>query len=134
MKKKEILERIVDFEPAYDKRDKGCGIGSVRIRFVLKGKQGAVQLLLGTNWYTNTVDYDNRDKLSAWDLGYHSRKPRYKGHKRISKKCCYLNNRPCYYGGSGLNAKPYLEILINKGSKGVWKELEHYYWRIFNKD
>lgn len=44
------LERIVRFEPAYDKRDKNYGIHGVQVRFVLKGAEGAVQFLLYTNW------------------------------------------------------------------------------------
>ena len=65
------------------------------------------------------------------DLGYHSPVPMYKDQTPTSDSCEYLDGKPCYYDGSGLNAKPVYDILLKEGSEGVWKYLEDYYKRIF---
>lgn len=136
-----ILEKIVEFSPAYDKRhpepSKNYGIGGVQIRFVLKGKEGAVQLLLGTSWYLPHVAEWLREKGSrfeklyeppkGWDLGYHSPKPIYEDQSLAVDSCPYLNGKPCYYDGSGLAADPIRDRLISEGSEAVWEELTDYY-------
>lgn len=58
------FERIVDIRPAFDKRDpdpaKDYGIGACRIAFVLKGPKGAVQFVIGTDWYLPHTQRQNR--------------------------------------------------------------------------
>lgn len=157
--KKEKLEKIVEFSPAYDKRNtnpkKDHGIGAVRIRFVLKGKKGAVQFLMGTNWFlpetiaeyktgfksgitgeiktTNLLDEKNDcSGISGWDIGYHSKKPMYEGHESIDENCPYTDGI-CYYDGSGLRAKDIPELLVRKGSDEIWKYLEKYYLSTFGE-
>lgn len=95
------------------------------------------------------------------DLGYHSPKPMYEGqlpmgaekfdfdHKETLKgaagdiqiptrvltgtftPCQYLDGKPCYYDGSGLNAERIYEVLVAEGSAGVWRELRAYYDETF---
>lgn len=129
------FERITTLEPAYDLRDKDCGVGAVTLRMVLKGKEGAVQFVLYTGWYPKTATHipDSMCKPQPADLGYHSPSPRYDGQDVIQEDCEYLNGKPCYYDGSGLNAYEAYDILLKKGSKGVWKFLEGYYNDIFIK-
>ena len=67
------------------------------------------------------------------DLGFHSPKPVYKGQRRSSNECQYLDGKPCYYDGSGLNAKRVFGILVKKGGEAVWKELEDYYKETFGE-
>lgn len=137
------FEKIVEFYPAYDKRNadpnKNYGIGSVQILFALKKGNKAVQFLFGTNWFLpetieeylrignkgKTAPYDlTRGKqLHGWDVGYHSPKPTYKGHKPMKGKCRVLHGK-CYYDGSTLRAVDNEEILIREGSEGIWKFLE----------
>lgn len=143
------MEKIVNFHPAYDKRDddpsKDYGIGSVTIRFVLKGKRGAVQILLGTNWYlpetikeyktegikgriVNLLDKENDcSGIHGWDIGYHSPKPMYERQEPIADDCPYVEGGKCYYDGSGLRAKDIPEMLVRKGSDTIWKILEEEY-------
>ncbi len=49
-----IMQREITMTPAYDKRDpdpsKNYGVHGVNIVYVLKGKLGAVQFVLYTNW------------------------------------------------------------------------------------
>lgn len=93
-----MLERIVEFTPAFDKRDpdpqKNFGIGGVDLRMVLKGPEGAVQFLLLTQWMLPNVqaELDARatprslSRPIAADLGYHSRTPRYDGQKPMGSE------------------------------------------------
>ena len=185
------LKRIVKFAPAYDKRNpdpsKNYGVHGVELRMVLKGKEGAVQFLLFTNWMLPRVQLDTDLRILSKaskgvrlvpsvskelgplltkvskdlecaerladlrdseeldlldlqilyhpmpvDLGYHSPKPLYEDQTQISDSCEYLDGRPCYYDGSGLNAKSIYEVLLKEGDKGVWRELEEYYKLTFN--
>ncbi len=141
------MERIIELTPAYDKRNpdpsKNYGIQGVSMRMVLKGDKGAVQFLLFTNWMLPHIykewkgtKYDDltiecRYKPMAADLGYHSLSPIYEGQTTISDKCEYLDGKPCYYDGSGLNAEKVFDILVREGGEAVWKFLENYYNEIF---
>jgi hypothetical protein len=141
------VERILTFEPAWDKRDKdpnkNYGIHGVNVRFVVKGDKGAVQFLLYTNWQLPHVQAEQESRpinpryphlmctpLPA-DLGYHSLTPHYEGQTTMGP-CEYLDGRPCYYDGSSLNAERPWKVLLEKGSDGVWKYLEDYYTSTFN--
>ena len=145
------MERKIDISPAWAKREKGCGIHGCEMRFVLMGKLGAVQFLVFTNWHLPEVQDELLDRPSdkshveekfrihalfspmPADLGYHSPKPKYDGQESTSEKCPYLDGKPCYYDGSGLNAEPVYEILVREGSDGVWKRLEEYYVQVFGE-
>jgi hypothetical protein len=152
------MERIVIFSPAFDKRHpepgKNYGIHGVELKMVLKGDKGATQFVLYTNWMLPhvTKEMDNRilresttGRLSdislrctyhplPADLGYHSPVPQYEGQSICSQSCEYLDGKPCYYDGSGLNAERIYEVLLKEGSEGVWKELENYYNDLFGKE
>jgi len=151
------MERLVTFSPAWDKRNpdpnKNYGIHGVELRMILKGDKGAVQFVLYTNWMLPHVTAELDGKLikegrqgklneysfcivrpSPADLGYHSPKPIYEGQSACSESCEYLDGRPCYYDGSGLNAERIYDILLKEGSDGVWRELEDYYKMIFESE
>lgn len=126
------MERITKLTPAYDKRHKdpkkNYGIHGVDVRMILKGDLGAVQFVLFTNWYLKHIDKSRwsdymKEPLPA-DLGYHSPKPKYEGHTRITESCEYLDGKPCYYDGCGVAAGVIYDILLKEGSDGVWEELE----------
>jgi hypothetical protein len=143
--KERMIERIVEFGKAWDKRDsdptKNYGIGAVSIRFVLKGIEGAVQFLLLTDWYLPHVTEELKSKpriddlhpMPA-DLDYHSRVARYEGQKLIDDKCVWLDGAPCYYDGSSLAADRVYQRLLVEGSEGVWAELEDYYHSVFGEN
>jgi len=145
------MEKIVKFYPAFDRRKdpKGnYGIHGVDMRMILKGDKGAVQFVLYTNWHLPHVQEELNLKaigqdstyISAIlnplpaDLGYHSPVPQYEGQSVASESCEYLDGRPCYYDGSGLNAERIYEALLKEGSDGVWRELEDYYNIIFESE
>ncbi len=141
------LDRVILVRPAYDKRpknkgDPNYGIHGAELLFGLKSKRGAVQFVIYTNWYLPKVAEEMRGKdrfltgksmfepLPA-DLGYHSPKPTYKGQESITESCEWLNGKPCYYDGSGLQAEKVFNILITEGHEAMWKYLEEYYYSIF---
>lgn len=133
------FERRVLVSPAYDKRDsdprKNFGISEMKITFLLIGEKGAVQWMIGTGWYTASARehlrgfVDRHDKSGAptpWDLGYHSKVPRYE-HHTSSHKDCEFTGGPCYYDGSGLNAELLMERFLEEGEAYLWPALEAYY-------
>lgn len=140
------MEKIITFEPAFDKRDKdpskNYGIHSVTLRMVLKGELGAVHFVLYTGWNLPHVTEEMRHKMSPnnhflfepqpCDLGYHSPKPLYEDQYKHSN-CPYLNGKDCYCDGSALNSNRIYKILLEKGCDGVWKALEEYYTELFNE-
>ena len=138
--------REVQFIPAYDLgRQKGQGIGSAQIRFILNGPKGAVHFVCDTNWYLpatvsrlgshlamSTIrEIRNLFKPMGFELGYHSQF-KDKGITRID--CDILDQGYCYYDGSSSPADDFVDTLIAKGSDGVWEELEQYYQDIFESD
>jgi hypothetical protein len=149
------FEKIIKFEPAFDKRDpdpsKNYGIHGVELGFYLKGPHGTVQFKLFTNWHVPGVrkERETDDSLlqsphisaircaeihfgpSPADLGYHSPKPMYEDQTMISSECPWVEGGECYYDGSGLAAERIFDVLTEKGDEGVWEELESYYRSTF---
>ena len=135
------MERLVFFEPGFDRRSsdpkKNYGITGMKIRFVLRGEQGAVQFLVGTSWYPEHVQRERHGKVDryfdvqplAWDLGFHSIAPR--GNGESSFDCDVLPTGKCYYDGSTLNAEPIRDRFLVEGDDAVWEELEVYYQETF---
>lgn len=104
------FQRIVEFTPAFDKRSpepgKNFGIGSVELRMVLKGPEGAVQFLLMTSWMLPHVEKELQERaidrihlggsvkeefghlfrVLPADLGYHSPKPMWEGQTPIGSQ------------------------------------------------
>lgn len=91
-------------------------------RFILIGPLGAVQFV-----YMTTLD----GKDLAVDLGYHSRTPRYEDQSITRPSCPYLNDEPCYYDGSSLNADTPLRIYRHDGEEALWSYLNNYYNEVF---
>lgn len=146
------MEKIVSFSPAFDKRHadpaKNYGIHGVDIRFVLKGKSGAVQFLIYTNWHLPKVQNEmNAHALRSCDkyaiesllpmpadFGYHSKCQQYEGQESITDSCEYCDGQPCYYDGSSLYAETVYKRLVQEGDSGVWDELQKYYEEKFGVD
>lgn len=137
------LERIVEFHPAYDKRDpdpsKNYGIHGMEILFVLKGPAGAVVWLIYTNWNVpsarslrpnHSMGIYGRPFMGA-DLGYHALVSQYE--EQEERDCCYTSSGKCYYVGSGLNAELLVENFIAQGDKYLWAALEAYYRTCFEE-
>lgn len=139
------FERIVQMEPAYDKRSsdpkKNYGIHGVNLRMVLKGPLGAVQFVLFTNWQLPHVTQETIRKAQhdsspvalkcfflpmPADLGYHWKTRHYES-QYSHESCEYCDGQPCYYDGSTLNAERIYEALLKGGSEAVWLELADFY-------
>jgi len=141
------MEKLIKFYPA-------SGSHGVDLRMILKGNKGAVQFVLYTNWMLPhvTKEMDIRILKEARqgalsdislrctyhplpaDLGYHSPVAIYEGQDICSESCEYLDGKPCYYDGSGLNAERIYEVLLEEGSDGVWRELEDFYKNVFGSE
>jgi len=138
------FEHRIEWKPGFDKRSDNpatnYGVGAMRIWFYVIGPKGAVQWQISTNWYPesarqhlNRFPYSERDLTrapEAWDLGYHSRTPRYEGHDKMDH--CDLIEGGCYYDGSSLNAEPLVEGFIQGGTDWLWPKLEDYYRHVFD--
>ena len=139
-------ERLILFEPGFDKRDpdpkKNYGIGGMKIRFVLKGEKGAMQFLIGTDWYPYDTQkeylsrFPNKDNVQpgGWDIGYHSLTPMYEGQESMTDVCEFLDGKPCYYDGSGLAADRLIPAFLARGADAVWEELEEWYQTKFEEE
>ena len=132
------FETIVWVAPAYDRQSEGYGVGACRITFVLKGPLGAVQFMIGTEWYTpsarehllnfpHTTKRCLEMKPSGWDVGYHSPKPMYQGHSPMGGTCELVEGGQCYYDGSGLMAEEWVEGFVSGGTKWLWPRLRSQY-------
>ena len=142
-----MSEKIVTFSAAFDKRHpdpkKDYGIHGVDLRFVYKGEKGATQFVLYTNWHLPRVTEEHRKEMGSdnyflfepmpADLGYHSPSPQYEGQTSVEEECPYLDGKPCYYDGSGLQAHRVYVRLLEEGDDGVWAELEEQYKRLFEE-
>lgn len=143
-KDQKTLERIVECSPAFDKRhsdpSKNYGIGSMTIRFVLKGPEGATQFMIGTDWYLPHVQSELRHKEAferevkpmGWDIGYHARTPQYDSQSPMEGPCDYLAGGSCYYDGSGLAAEDFVPCFLEGGSDAVWAMLTERYNDLFH--
>ena len=121
------MKKIIKFIPAYDKKEKNCGIHGVDIKFVLIGELGAIEFRIATGWYLKSTRGDNQDcSFLPSGLTYHSPKPFYENQYAV-KECEYLNDKECYRDGSILNSYEVFDILCEKGDAGVWEYLENYY-------
>jgi hypothetical protein len=145
------MEKIIQFDPAYDKRhphpSQNYGIHGVDLRFVLKGELGATQFVVFTNWQLPHVTEEllgepkHLDAIGIStlflplpaDVGYHSPTPMYDGQEPMSDRCEYLDGRPCYYDGSGLQAERLFSRFVTEGEPAVWKELEEVYVNRFGE-
>ena len=131
------FEKKIEFTPAYDKRPQ-YGVHGMEMRFLLKGPKGVIQFLLFTHWMTKNVQEEQEKKYKnipmpsclyepfPADIGYHSYVPMYEGQGTMGP-CPYLDNKPCFYDGSTLNADPIYWLLVEHGEEALWKRLEEEY-------
>jgi hypothetical protein len=146
-----MLTKEVVFYPAFDKRhkepSKNYGIHGVSIYFFVKGNKGAVQFAVYTDWHLPNVqdEQTNRGTIYPYglkpmgaDVGYHSAVPQYEGQEPFSGpgECKMVpEGESCYYDGSGLRAEEWVrDILLPKGSEGVWAALKEKYTRMFGEE
>jgi hypothetical protein len=137
----EKLERRIDFNPAFDKRNadpsKNYGIHGVEMRWYVIGEKGAVQFVVFTNWMLPHIEQEERTR--SWppsltrpmpaDVGFHSRVPMYEGQAAMEAGCSLLGGGPCYYDGSAMQAQNLFDKLLVEGGEAVWIELEAR-WRV----
>jgi hypothetical protein len=115
----------------------------VTVRFIVKGPWGATHFVIYTSWQLPKVQKELAKmaikgstiptmtalevlyKPLPVDVGYHALSPQYQGQEQI--ECTILEGGKCYCDGSALRAQDVFNILLEKGSKGVWEYLEAEY-------
>jgi hypothetical protein len=135
-----ILKKLIEIQPAYDRRDEGYGIGSVIFRAILKGPQGAVTFVLFTNWNLPHVQRELDAKDVHFDpipvsVGCHSRTPLRESDEPSRENCEYLDGDPCYYEEYPFGtADKIYQYLLTEGDAGMWKQLTAIYIKEFGLD
>ena len=130
--------RQIKFIPAYDRRDsnpdKNYGIHGVTMHFILKGKEGGIDLCLYTNWHLPHV----RDELIEKNhceifflpmpagLYEHSKRRKYEQQTEINE-CDICDGEPCYCAGSSTASDKLFDILVSQGENAFWSEMERFY-------
>ena len=118
------MEHVIEFDAAYDQRDKGGGIHGVTIRFVAKEDNKAITFVIYTHWMLPGIDFPGWEPMPA-DLGYHSPRPMYEG--QTSLEDCPYTGGVCYYDGTSLGAQEPFDILRRDGLESLWKYLDETY-------
>ncbi len=146
-----MLTKEIVFHPAYDKRSpepsKNYGIHGVSIYFFVKGDKGAVQFAVYTDWHLPHVQDEQKGKdfiglfglkPMGVDVGYHATEPQYEGQDKFCGpgECNLVpEGESCYYDGSGLRAEEWVRnILLPKGSEGIWEALKEEYTGRFGEE
>ncbi len=143
MKLKRIVQFGKPFHKIHEDPTKNYGVGSLTIRMVLKGKEGATQFVFSTGmylpktydyWHVRGIDAKQEPQYTGYDVGYHSHKPMFDGHTSFTNSCEYLDGKKCYYDGSVLRAEKWMNIFLQEGEEAIWKMLEEDYNDLFIKN
>jgi hypothetical protein len=134
------LERIIKTSPPFDKRNpdpaKDYGIGSMKIRYIVKGDKGAISFTLNTGGYMENVAKEKPDLqgyVQGWDVSYHGKNP-VNDSDLSSVKCDILDGGECYNDGSALHGEEVGKIFVLHGEDKLWEYLEKYYKEIFGSE
>ena len=117
------LERTCRVKLPFDckNHDRGnFGIHGLDVFFIVKGPHGAVQFAVTFPAFLPSVDKSTwpswmRDRISGFDVGYHSPKPMYDGQQQMDGDCDVIEGGKCYYDGSGLRARPASRAQLGEG-------------------
>ena len=158
------MKRIVKFYPAWDRTDpdpkKNYGVRDIDLRFLVVGKDKAVEFQLSTNWYLEHVMKKRLEamKHDVWvqkddfllktfiapyplDVCYYSPKRLSEDDAEwedgLSDKSI-ISCAPIFYGykyeeeESGYRSPEHAyHLLLEKGEDDLWEYLENYYSEVF---
>ena len=135
------FKKTVTFEPGFDYIVNGppskekYGRHGMNMRFILRGKKGAVSFTLFTGMMPVIKDsisslwrptFRSDIPPMATDISYHSHVPMYEGQDKRDK-CPWLDDKPCYSGGSTLYAEEFMAAFLNDGEDALWDKMKEYY-------
>jgi len=144
------LRLEISIDPAYD-YSKGLpdgtkgnyGIGSCRMRFIVRGEHGCMHWAFSTGWYLPEIQDQHWKQgqrfagISSSDLGSHGYQPVWYhdigchcDRCQVDRECCNLLDAPCYYTGHGTGTD-LIDVLLTKGSDAIWDILDDLYRRDF---
>lgn len=128
------FERTIDIKPGEAGPN---GFHGCEMIFILRGPQGLATFACFTDWLPRQAQDDARNGLGIrrlssgvqpvpLEFAYHSPKPTdtVRGTKRTD--CPYLEGE-CYSSYSPQTAEYLRDVLLQRGSEGVWSELEQRY-------
>lgn len=123
------LQRIIEFVPAYDRRDKdpnkNYGIHCVAMYMTVKGNNGAISFCVFTGWYLPQNDVKDITGSGA-SICYHSTKPKYEEQTGL-ESCKYLPGKLCYCDCTYIQADDLFDQFVSQEDEVVWKDLEDRY-------
>jgi hypothetical protein len=127
------FKREITVAPAYDLRDKGCGIHGCEMQFVLSKDGRGVTFEVYTNWMLPHVQEETNARAfrpsmylpMGAGVSYHDQRAHYEG--QHCRDDCTVTGGVCYSDGSYTMGDDLMRLLIEKGSDGVWAKLEELY-------
>lgn len=142
-KPKTKFKRVVQFRPAFDKRDpnpaKNYGIGGVRIFFTLKGPKGGITWEVLTPMFLPKTHKETCAKHAqagetleilyrgmGGPISYHRLKPTFKGQEK-GGPCTVTGKKFCYSDCGFIAGGDLYDVFLEKGEDAVWEEMEKWY-------
>lgn len=128
--------RTIEIYPGWDKRDKGEGFHGAEILFTMRCGNDAVTFACYTDWLPVSSQNDRQIprilastvQPKASDFTLHFDRPLYSSRQVVHRECPYLpNGLSCYSLSNMKTATELRDILLNNGSRAVWKEIDAQY-------
>lgn len=133
----DVFERVVQFLPAWDRRDEGKGQHGVELWMHLRGTKGAVSFRVLTGWTLDCrswVASSGAFRPTPATVTIHSPRPLSPTWEVANSSCDQIGGVPCYSDSSYTGADDVFKVLLNEGSEGVWRVLREWYKSHFEKE
>jgi hypothetical protein len=129
------LERFTKLTPDWTGQE-------LRVQIVVKGPVGAVEFAIWTRWPTIPSYFAGYNSMFAFDYNLQVNRPIPVGREshwdvpcvdeeKGWHECSLTNSGFCYHDGSSLAGDNLWNILMKKGTDGVYEHLEDYYIKYF---
>jgi hypothetical protein len=120
--------REVKITPAWDSGTREHGQHGCDLLFLLHGTKGTLLFEVFTGWYLK----DKARASTPANVSYHSHNPIYEDDS-IHGECDWLKGKPCYSNSLCCSTEMF-RVLVEKGSEGLWEQMETLYGELFDKE
>jgi hypothetical protein len=129
METEQIFRTEVKVTPAWDSETRARGKHCCDMFFLLHGSKATISFEVFTGWHL-----DPKDNWAgcASNVAYHAHSPVYPD-DTLCEDCGWLNGKSCYSGSLCLTTE-FFRTLVEKGSEGLWEEMECLYHKYFDKE
>jgi len=128
------FERTIVIKPGFDN---AAGFHGCEMIFILRGPQGLTTFACFTDWFPKTTQEATSKGLgirrlangvqpTPLEFAFHSPKPLDTVRNNKRTDCPYIEGE-CYSSYSPQTAEYLRDVLLVRGSEGVWSELEQRY-------